>query len=327
MEEVSKAMPRVLNLDKPAVRTVSVFILTFFLVGLVSGPVRAEVAPTINSLRVPGSVKEMGVTFATVSASDGDGDTLTYSWSFDADPTGQAFFFDDITATYPKTASGTFVVFGVGNPGENPPSPSLQGQQISVKVSVSDGDHTVVETRQVLVSGSNLKPVIDLDTAGMGTEANPKVRPGGLSLIAADSFDPDGSIRFFWGLGSILGGQACPGKVFVLFGRETDKPSLPLPLVTAFPSNPMRISFVYRVLDGMYVLEDSVVGWAASPNGCNDSGGGGNTRPTVGVSASTGNAAWGETVSLFPTAHIDCQRLTGACSTASVFKSRFPDEK
>ena len=66
----------------------------------------------------------------------------------------------------------------------------------------------------------------------------------------------------------------------------------------------MRIFFIYRVLDGMYILEGQVAGWAASPNGCSDGGGGGgggNTPPTVSASASTGNASWGENVSLFGT--------------------------
>ena len=102
-------------------------------------------------------------------------------------------------------------------------------------------------------------------------------------------------------MGSISGGRACPPAILVLYGKESDRPSLPIPLVTAFPSNPMRIAFTYRVIDQMYKLTGSVNGYAASPNGCSEPGGTENTPPTVSASASTGNAAWGENVSLFGT--------------------------
>ena len=72
-------------------------------------------------------------------------------------------------------------------------------------------------------------------------------------------------VRFAWKLGAVSGGKACLNN-FVLFGKETDHPTLPLPLVTAFPNNPMRIQFAYRVLDDLYVLEGGEIGFAASPN-------------------------------------------------------------
>ena len=184
--------------------------------------------PSINSFSVPDSVKEMGVAFATVSASGQN--PLTYTWSFEPDNTDQAFFFNPASAAYSKTISGTSVIFGVGNPGPNPPSPSLEGKHFTVKVSVSDGTDTVIRTRQVMVSGSNQRPVIMVANTGMGTQANPRVSPQGLSLTANQSFDPDGDpVRFGWRLGVVTGGQTCPGKVLVVFGKETDRPSLPLP--------------------------------------------------------------------------------------------------
>ena len=202
-----------------------------------------------------------------MSASGGEG-PLTYSWSFSPDPTGQAQFFNGSTAAYTKTASGSLVLFGAGNPGPNAPSPSIQGQQFTVKVSVFDGTNTVSNTRVVTITGLNQKPVIVLETAGMGTQGNPKLSGQALALTAGTSVDPDGSpLRFAWKLGSIAGGRACLNN-FVLFARETDHPALPLPLVSALPTNPMRIQFTYRVLDGLYRLEDGEFGYAASPTGC-----------------------------------------------------------
>ena len=213
----------------------------------------------------------MGVVSAAVSASGQS--PLTYAWSFEQDPTGQAFFFNSVTTAYTKTIFATSVIFGVGNPGPNPPSLSLEGQQFTVKVSVSDESGTAVRTKQVTVSGSNQKPIITLDTTGMGTQANPRISPQGLSLTATQSFDPDGDpVRFAWRLGSVIGGEICPGRVLVMFGRETDKPSLPLPLVTARPQDPMSVNLVYRVIDGMYFLEGSVLGFAAAQNGCTEGG-------------------------------------------------------
>ena len=233
--------------------------------------VSAFAQPSIDSFSVPNAVEEMGVVLATVSASGQN--PLTYLWSFEPDPTGQAFFFNSATAAYTKTISATSVIFGVGNPGPNPPSPSLEGQQFTVKVSVSDGTDTVVRTKQVTVSGSNQRPIITLATTGMGTQANPRVSPQALSLTANQSFDPDGEpVRFAWRLGAVSGGQPCPRKVLVVFGKETDRPSMPLPLVTARPQNPMRVNFVYRVIDAMYFLEDDVLGFAAAQNGCTEGG-------------------------------------------------------
>ena len=142
MEEVSRAMPRVLKSNKCAVRIFSILASVFLLVMVGRGSLSA--AHTVN-LSVPGTVEEMGVVIASVSASGAAG-PLTYSWSFD-DPTGQAYFFNPTTAAFTKTDSGTFVIFGVGEPGPNAPSPSLQGQQFTVQVSVFDGTDTVVETQ------------------------------------------------------------------------------------------------------------------------------------------------------------------------------------
>ena len=75
---------------------------------------------------------------------------------------------------------------------------------------------------------------------------------------------------------------------------------MPIPLVSAFPSKPMRVNFNYRVIDGMYRLTGSRTGYAASPNGCSSGGGGGggNTSAHCNPSSSTGHAAWGDPVSL-----------------------------
>ena len=266
-------------------------------------------APTINSLSVPNTVREMGVKFASASASDPNGDPLTYTWSFE-DPTGQAYYFEATAAAYTKTLSGsrTFVVFGIGDPGEGPAGPtSLQGQQFTVKLAVSDGSNTTVATRLVTVNGFNEKPIITLKTEGMGTQSQPKVSPGALSLTASTSYDPDGGVvRFAWKLGGYFGGFICPGGVLVLFGKETDRPSLPIPKVSATPNSPMNFRFNYRVIDGMYVLTGGATGFAASPNGCNTDTGGGdggddNPPPKVQVFASSTQATGGAQVTMAAT--------------------------
>ena len=166
----------------------------------------------------------------------------------------------------------------------------------------SDGSNTVAKTALLTVSGFNQKPVITLDTRGMGTQAEPKVSPAALSLIASLSHDPDGSLLgFAWKLGGYSGGAVCPGGILVLFGKETDRPSLPVPRLSATPNSPMSFTFVYRVIDGMYFLIGTARGWAASPNGCNDSGGddgedGDNPLPQVSVTSSTTQARGGDVV-------------------------------
>ena len=245
---------------------------------------------------------------ASVSASDPDGDSITYAWSFESDPTGQAHFFDNSTAAYSKTLSGpsrTVVLLGIGNPGEGPGGPTgIEGQQVTVLVEASDGSSTVAATSVITVSGFNQKPIVTLRTEGMGTRTEPKVSPAALSLTASETFDPEGEpIRFAWQLAGYAGGSVCPGGVLVLFGKETDKPSLPVPKVSATPNNPMRFTFLYRLFDGMYQLAGTVNGYGASPNGCADSGGddGGdeeNPVPQVSVSSSTTQATAGDVVIL-----------------------------
>ncbi len=138
----------------------------------------------------------------------------------------------------------------------------------------------------------------------MGTRAEPKVSPSAVSLTAGLSYDPDGSpLRFAWKLAGTSGGSVCPGGILVLFGKETDKPSLPIPKVSARPNSPMSFTFLYRVIDEMYNLSGTVVGYGASPNGCDDSGGGGgggeeNPPPEVSVSASATEATGGDVVIL-----------------------------
>ncbi len=145
-------------------------------------------SPVINSFSVPGTVKEMGIRLVTVNASDPDGDSLTYSWSFESDPTKKARFFDARTVSFPKTISGvnkTLVVFGVGDPGAGPPGPTaIQGQKVRLRVEVSDGSNTVADSSLVTVSGFNQRPVIELNTSycqKLGTD------PLGGDLVFTDS--------------------------------------------------------------------------------------------------------------------------------------------
>ena len=289
-------------------RIIPIFpVFTFLLLAtLVGSSISAQSPPSINSFSVPGSVKEMGIVLASVRASDPDGDPITYTWSFESDPTGQAYFFDTPTARYSKTLSGsnkTLVIFGVGDPGLGPPGPTgVQGQQFRVRVEASDGSSTVAVTALVTVSGFNQKPIIALDTRGMGTRQEPKMSPAAVSLTASQSYDPDRTpVRFAWKLVGYSGGYVCPGGVLVLFGKETDKPSLPIPKVSATPNSPMTFTFSYRVIDQMYTVGGTVPGYAASPNGCadsggDDSGGGDNPPPQVSVNASATQATGGDVV-------------------------------
>ena len=136
----------------------------------------------------------------------------------------------------------------------------------------------------------------------MGTRQEPKVSPAAVSLTASQSYDPDRTpVRFAWKLVGYSGGYVCPGGVLVLFGKETDKPSLPIPKVSATPNSPMTFTFSYRVIDQMYTVGGTVPGYAASPNGCadsggDDSGGGDNPPPQVSVNASATQATGGDVV-------------------------------
>ena len=89
-------MPRVLNSNPVVIHGVLV------LVFLTSSLALAQSPPNV-SLSAPGTVKEMGIQNASVSASDPDGDPLTINWSFDSDPSGQAYYFSAATAAYTKT--------------------------------------------------------------------------------------------------------------------------------------------------------------------------------------------------------------------------------
>ena len=61
MEKVTRAMPRVLNSSQPADRKrLCCVILSFFVIGLVSGTVRAQAASSINMSGVPNTFPEMG---------------------------------------------------------------------------------------------------------------------------------------------------------------------------------------------------------------------------------------------------------------------------
>ena len=232
--------------------------------------------PQIGPISIPSTIPEMGLRNASVSVSDAEGDPVTLTWSFQSDPTGQAIFYDALGAEFGTSFTGTrFITLqvGVGTPGDGPDAPTaVQGQEVTVLVRASDGTGSTTRTKKFTVQGFNQRPVLSFKTEGMGTVDDPRLSGEGMSLTASDTFDPDNdTISYQWRIASTSGGTPCPGKGLVLFSRETAQPGVTIPLVTAFPGNPMRINLAYIIRDQIYVLTDTVTGFAASPTGCTPS--------------------------------------------------------
>ncbi|MFQ5739701.1 MAG: Ig-like domain-containing protein [Acidobacteriota bacterium] len=245
------------------------------------------------------NIIEQGLLNLAVIATDPDGDPLDYSWSFEDDPTGAAFFKAvDGTQEFVVSGKNSQVKVGLG-PGPNYPDPSFVGQTILVKVDVSDGTEITSHTFQVNVVGVNLPPDIVVDESDLGTQQDPKLDGEGLTLDASASSDPvGGSVKFFWQITGISGGSPCTGSL-VLFGKETDQPGLVVPRVSAVPSSPMRIFIEMIVEDGLITIKQTFTGYMASQGGCS---GGANQSPIVNASASPSSASFGQTVTLIGSA-------------------------
>ena len=308
MLEKTKAMLR-------SFKSIKLCCRLLFVLACSGGLVWAQSSPSINSFSVTvNPVKEMGRSGAFVNASDADGDSLIYTWSFESDPTEKAVFYNPLVRGFRTVLSGpewTAVTFGVGDVGNGPPGEGptgVQGQTVTLRLEVSDGTASEPATgfKDVLVSGFNEKPVVILDPTGMGTENDPVLSPGGISVSGLGSFDPDGvegiDFPWVWSIGTISGGAACPGTGgFTLFLGDSAVPVMTFPRVSNLDSDPMTVKLEYNFTEGLYLLTGSATGYIASENGCSSGGGGGggNTPPNANPTSSTENAAFGDSVSLF----------------------------
>lgn len=130
--------------------------------------------PVINSLSAsPNPVSRGGIMSLSVSATDEDGDTLTYAWSI---------------------PNGWVIQSGQGTPDIQILSPYQYGNGGMVTVTIDDGNGGVVQGSLPISTERNAFPVISDFTAS----PNP-VAPGGTMSATVTASDPDGdALSYTW---------------------------------------------------------------------------------------------------------------------------------
>lgn len=249
------------------------------------------------------TIREHDFVTLAITATDPEGDPLTYSWSIVSDPSGGNAFFRLIDGSPSPTVQGTPQAKLALTRGSNYPNPTYVGQSLQAKVDVSDGTNVSSYTFTVPIQAVNVAPDIIVDTRELGTPENPRLENEGFGVNARQSRDPDGgTVKFFWRIVGLTGGDPCAGRnALVLLGKETATPGFVVPQMSVGVANPARVNIEYIVEDGLHVLTQVFSGYLASPNpNCNVTTPppGGNNPPVVSAAVSTTNARFGQIVTL-----------------------------
>ncbi|MEO0479818.1 MAG: Ig-like domain-containing protein [Planctomycetota bacterium] len=182
----------------------------------------ADDAPLIEAISVAeNTTEEVTPMNLSVTASDPEGGSLTYTWTQIGGPAG--------TIADPSSPTTTFTS-----------QDHLVNTWVELELTVSDGVETSTRTFPILVNADNDAPTVDL-----GQDRD--VQPGGVVGLFADSTDPEGRpLAYFW--------DQIGGPVVQFVDDGTASPQFQAPNV----AEPTVLTFQVQAFDGENTSVDTV---------------------------------------------------------------------